>query len=430
VRKESGVGAAKDRLITEQGQGWSFVDGEFACGECVWEPSLRRWVLGNADEDACSYCGHRSAVAVNELFEFIDEGLRTEYDEALESYPYDSEEKALVGTWSDSYELADDLELFANERLNERFIHSFDGRMFCPRDPYGLSESEAFMSGWRRFVEHVKHQSRYYFLTEPAGGGDDDGRAPDELRVNEVPTYLGEAVRELGLVRRIGVDEPVYRARLGRSGETFQGARQLGTAPTGSAKWANRMSPAGIAMFYGAADEQTAIAEVYEPGLDRSGSAKATIGRFNSSRPLHVVDLTGVLDLPSLFDPSARHLREKVRLLREFAEAIAEPIQKDGREHIEFVPSQVVTEYFRDVFRVEGGTPIDGIMYRSSRRRGGVCYVLFVDNEHCVDGEPQPSDDGELRLVLPPGQEKMVGPQLTLWLAAQVGVADTHSAAR
>ena len=51
----------------------------------------------------------QEGVAVNELFAFIDEGLRTEYDDAIEWYPYDSEEKALVGNWSDSYEVADEV---------------------------------------------------------------------------------------------------------------------------------------------------------------------------------------------------------------------------------------------------------------------------------------------------------------------------------
>ncbi|MDE2934568.1 MAG: HEPN-associated N-terminal domain-containing protein [Chloroflexota bacterium] len=132
------MGFAKDRLITEHQQGWTFVDGEFACSECVHKSYLKQWVSTNADEHVCSYCGRHSAeaplaVAVNELFAFIDEGLRTEYGEAMEWYPYDSEDKALFGARSDSYELADDLELFANERLRDRFTRSFDGRMLPPR---------------------------------------------------------------------------------------------------------------------------------------------------------------------------------------------------------------------------------------------------------------------------------------------------------
>ena len=51
---------------------------------------------------------------------------------------------------------------------------------------------------------------------------------------------------------------------------------------------------------------------------------KASVGAFKPSRPLHLIDLTGVLETPSLFDGSVSHLREKVLLLREFAGAIAE----------------------------------------------------------------------------------------------------------
>ncbi|MDE2934608.1 MAG: hypothetical protein OXS47_12195 [Chloroflexota bacterium] len=72
------------------------------------------------------------------------------------------------------------------------------------------------------------------------------------------------------------------------------------------------------------------------------------------------------------------------------------------------------------MFGVDGGTRIDGIMYRSSRNGDGVCYVLFVDNEHCVDGEPEPNDDKELRLLLPPCREKVVGPQLAAWLGDEL----------
>ena len=415
------MGAAKERLIAEQEQGWAFVDGEFACAECVEEPGLKEWVSLNANEHACSYCGRSSAetpvaVPVNDLFAFIDERLRTEYDEALNWYPYDSEDKTLVGVWYDSYELADDLGLFCDERLRDRFIDAFNSRMFCPRDPYGLSESAAFMSGWRRFVEHVKHHTRYYFLTDPSAQGPSGEWHPEELSLDEVPTYLGEAVRELGLVREIGPDATLFRARLGSAGEEFQGAHQLGTAPTGDATWPNRMSPAGIAMFYGAADRRTAIAEVYDPERDPSRTARASVGAFTPSRPLHLIDLTGVLDLPSLFDESVSRLREKVLLLREFAEAIAEPVEKDGEEHIEYVPTQIVTEYFRHVFRIDESTTIDGIMYRSSRRSGGLCYILFIDNEHCVDGELAPEGD-DLHVLLPAGAVRLVGPRLSLWVA-------------
>ena len=414
-RRQWALGTAKDRLMAEWGQGWKFVDDEFACDECVEEPFLKGWVSRNANGQACSYCGRNSprtplAVTVNDLFAFIDEGLRTEYDEALEWYPYDSEEKTLVGTKSDSYELADDLELFSNERLRERFVHGFENRMFCPRDPYSQSESEAFDSGWRRFVDHVKHRTRYYFLTDPSAQDLGDEWSRCELSINQTPSYLGEAIREIGLVRRLETGAPLFRARISRAGAPYRNAQQLGTAPTAAATAANRMSPAGIAIFYGAADERTAIAEVSEEAWDQSLSAAASVGAFKPSRPLHLIDLTGQVELPSMFDGSARHLREKVRLLNGFARDIAEPIQRDEKEHIEYVPTQIVTEYFRHVFAVEEGVPIDGIMYQSSRRPGGVCYVVFVDNKHCVDDGKGPDD--ALYLLLPPDAVQIFGPHL------------------
>ena len=80
-----------------------------------------------------------------------------------------------------------------------------------------------------------------------------------------------------------------------------------------------------------------------------------------------------------------------------------------------------MTEYFRHVFHADGTTPIDGIMYRSSRRPGDVCYVLFVDNEHCIDGETGPGDSEELYMILPPGAKKVAGPRLPLWLTGLGG---------
>ena len=410
------MGVMKDRLIREQDQGWRFMDAAFACKECVEEPFLKRWVPQHASEQDCTYCGRSSrktplAAPVNDLFAFINEGLRTEYEDAPDWYPYDNEDKTLVGHWSDSAELANELELFSSGNLRAAFIDAFGDRMFCPSDPYGLSEREAFVSGWQRFVAHVKHQTRYYFLADPTAQPDGEDWSHNGMSASEIPAYLGEAVRALDLVCEVGTEKPFFRARLSSRGETYKEAGQLGTVPVESATAANRMSPAGIAMFYGADDEPTAIAEVYEESKDKEGTSKASVGAFRPSRPLRLVDLSGHISLPSLFDGAARHLREKVRLLRDFAEAIAQPLEKDRLEHIDYAPTQIVTEYFRHVFPAGEASYIDGVMYRSSRNRSHVCYVLFVDSKHCVDGADCP-EDGELRLLLAPDAVRVFGPGL------------------
>ena len=233
--------------------------------------------------------------------------------------------------------------------------------------------------------------------------------------LSEIPAYLGQAVRDLGLVREVGTEEVFFRARLSMRSETHLRTAELGTVPVSCATTANRMSPAGIPMFYGADDEVTAIAEVYDKSKDERQTAKASVGAFRPSRPLRLLDLSGRLPLPSLFDPTERRLREKVRLLRDFAEAIAQPIEKDRLEHIDYAPTQIVTEYFRHVFSAKEASPIDGIMYPSSRNTDHVCYVLFVDDKHCVDAGDSP-DDGEFSLLLSPDEVHVFGPGLALFL--------------
>jgi hypothetical protein len=61
------------------------------------------------------------------------------------------------------------------------------------------------------------------------------------------------------------------------------------------------------------------------------------------------------------------------RFLRDFSS----PIERDDRIHIDYVPTQVITEYLRDTKL--NGRQVDGIKYRSARSKGGICYVLFVD---------------------------------------------------
>ena len=56
---------------------------------------------------------------------------------------------------------------------------------------------------------------------------------------------------------------------------------------------------------------------------------------------------------------------------------ICQPVQKDGREHINYVPSQVVSEYFAQVFKTPEGKMLDGIVYPSAVALGSVNLALF-----------------------------------------------------
>ena len=80
-----------------------------------------------------------------------------------------------------------------------------------------------------------------------------------------------------------------------------------------------------------------------------------------------------------MFDAARRRDREAILFLHSFANEISKPVTKDGREHIDYVPSQVMSEFFAQVYQLPGETPrhLDGIIYRSAVRPGGKNVVLF-----------------------------------------------------
>jgi hypothetical protein len=56
-----------------------------------------------------------------------------------------------------------------------------------------------------------------------------------------------------------------------------------------------------------------------------------------------------------------------------------------GREHIEYVPTQIVREYIRHISRTTGRRRGMGVVYQSSRNCGGKRCVLFIRNKQCCD---------------------------------------------
>jgi RES domain-containing protein len=132
------------------------------------------------------------------------------------------------------------------------------------------------------------------------------------------------------------------------------------------------MNPAGISYLYLAVDEPTAVREIV--GIS---SAEVVVAEFRAIQEISVLDLTRMPDKPSVFDAERREQREGLIFLKHFAQTISQPVAKDGLEHVSYVPSQVISEYFALVFKNPDGTSLDGILYPSAVNPGGVNLVLF-----------------------------------------------------
>lgn len=134
-------------------------------------------------------------------------------------------------------------------------------------------------------------------------------------------------------------------------------------------------------MFYGSEDAKTAVAEI-----DDDPQLGMWIGTFRTTRPATILDLTR-LPRPFRFfeiqsDSDTRN-RYAIDFLHSFVKSLAEKVEEANREHVEYVPTQVVTEYFRTAFRHDDA-PIDGICYPSAQRAKANSLVLFADQDSVV----------------------------------------------
>jgi hypothetical protein len=157
------------------------------------------------------------------------------------------------------------------------------------------------------------------------------------------------------------------------------------------------MSATGIPLFYGAHDAETAVVETVEPA-DTAESA-VSLGHFELTAPLLVVDMTALPPTPSLFDREHRDRRDELIFLNGFARDISKPVRRDGSEHIDYVPTQVVCEYLRHEFSAPDGRRPQGVLFRSSTRPQGTVTALFIDRDDCLDAGQDPTE-GRPQLML------------------------------
>lgn len=378
------------------------------CPDCFDDPILRTFVQDASSSNSCSFCGesadHPIAAPLEVVAAHIGSALKREYDDPANWLAYEGE---YIGSTSSTEELLRDeiaIELPRDEdgRLLAALVATIDeirddeGRPlspghWCERDPYGLREPDQLRLSWSNFREFVMHRRRYFFRAT-----DQLTRSPlDEiLKPDDLLARIARLVVELGLVVEVPAGTRIYRARFQPIDRQWASAEQLGPPPPDRAKQ-NRMSPAGIVMFYGSDDPETAAEEAH----DRPGHY--AIGEFELLRVARILDLAEIPPVPSLFDEAEAWRRPGLRFLHEFAKDIARPIIRDDRVHIEYVPTQVMTEFFRSYSPLEDHL-LDGIRYSSSRNSDGRSFALFAtqENVRSSDSSVVQANDTEVWLQL------------------------------
>ncbi len=382
------MGWAKGQQIKEQQQGGGSLGDKYVCAKCFNDYALKKFVSKYALANACDYCGRKSqrfiAASIEAVLREISSGIGSEWgnpdDERIDFEDGDYQGN-VIGTYELFYDEIEDT--FENDLLRQDVIKALDEKnpVWCKRNYYGLLPHEALRYSWEEFVRVIKHARRYFFSVPDEQR---EGYYYEEIAPEEFLDRLGEIVTEIGIVRELPEGTHIFRVRVHDPKLIFKSAGELGTAQ--KAPYSNRMSPVGIPMFYGAFEQGTAVAETYDPSP--GPLTIITVGKFETARNFPVLDLTRIPDVPSIFDSEKRGKRPGIIFLHRFTGDLSKPIEKDGREHIEYVPTQVLTEYFRHIYTHPEYGKVLGILYNSSQRPRGKCCVFFFRPDQCCEIRP------------------------------------------
>jgi hypothetical protein len=347
----------------------------FVCTRCLEDKYLGRLIRQSSVAKKCSYCKKikaKNVATLSVLMESITAVFKRRYsDEAHSDCPYDKEAADLINHVS----TLDALQTFAdeiseNEELLEDVANAFDNTSWVEAaDGAWMSghEHEELIWSWERFSRQIKHEQRFFFQQSV-----DPSTNQTVFMASEMLSQIGQLVIRHNLLRKIKTRTTLFRARLRPKGDIWLlDAEQLGVAPPHKA-CAGRMNPAGISYLYTAFKKTTAVAEITP-----DTSTPYVVSNWKTLTELEVVDLSKLPAIPSIFDEEKRREREALLFLYSFIADISKPVEAHENRDIEYVPTQVVSEYFAKVFRDRNGHPIHGIMYGSAKHKEGVNLVLF-----------------------------------------------------
>lgn len=358
-------------------QGWSAPEEKMVCQDCVDDVYLKHLINQAACSKECDYCGKKTAknfaAPVEAIMGAIAHALNYRFAEPTEAgMPWDEGEWVFETTDTADALMAlplncnDDLfEDIASSFVNTEWTRAAGGHWSSPHP------NEEWVSDWEAFAEYVTHRSRYFFM--------DAANQTDGISSGEPVAILrrvAEMANELDLYQTLPARAVMYRVReRGGDADWEICADSMGAPPKERAA-AGRMNPAGIPYLYLSTSMEGALAEVL-----RGPPCQAVVAQFEITRLMRVLDLTRLPDLPSIFDEAQSRRREVILFFLDFVGHICRPVQKNGGEHVSYVPSQVVCEYFAQVFRLPDGARLDGIAYPSAVAPGCVNVTLFPGND-------------------------------------------------
>lgn len=336
------------------------------CSACFDDTALRAWVRAQNGPRGCWACEKFDSptAPLHLIQERIRECVSKYYGHAVDQLYYDSSEGGYLGDHWDSDDLLQMLDLgFPRDsgRLFDAIVDGLGQQPWCNFDAGALDLDDALSSSWTQFCRTVKHERRFFFHSTGEDG-------LDTWTPLSLLTHIAAHCEHSGLIRDIPPGKKLWRARPDLKRGKRARASEFGPAPIEYALQSNRMNPPGIPLLYVASSISTALRETKQDS--------ARIGLWSVVEPLRVLDLRSLPPVPSIFSDATRTDRHALSFLHLFVNDIMKPVKRTRTVDLDYLPSQVVTEFMRD-YPFEGGR-IDGVAYPSTVHRPGWNVALFL----------------------------------------------------
>ncbi len=347
------------------------------CSSCFADEDLRAWIRKEGGPRGCSACNRFDSPTAKfyKVAKHIEECIGRYYGRAVDQLMYCSAEGGYLGAHWDSWDMLEKIGLMLprdDGTLYSSIAQAMADEIWCDFDAGALDLDDALRTSWQGFCETVKHKRRFFF--HATGRDDQDSLTPASLL-----DHIAGVSQNIGLIKEISAGTAFWRARVDLPKGKGAGASDFGPPPVEHALQSNRMNPAGIPMLYLASTIATALKET------RKEAAK--VGLWRATRPLRVLDLRALPPEPGMFSDAGRTTKLTLSFLHDFAADIMQPVDRDQRVHVDYLPSQVVTEFVRD-YQFEGGV-VDGIAYASTVDRRGWNIALFLGPTQLGLAEPE-----------------------------------------
>lgn len=340
---------------------------------------IQKYIRANTYDGYCHYCNkNKKVIDLKDFMVYYMEIVTQFYSDASNFMGYDGREGGYLGQTLEPYELYDEFNPKANNcELEQAIINSIEDKAWaCEEEHYGTSDKDILNFSWNFFKNIVKHKARYLFYNTSIFQDDFY-----KIKAYSILEEVSKGIKKLKLFTVLPSETALYRCRQHNRKIVIRDAKEITAPPTVNAIYPNRMSPAGISMFYGAMKKNTALIEVVDTEDKKRKYVTSAI--FRNKEKLNLIDFT---KLPQLNPFNPKQLKDYYLLsfLNEFVEDLSKPIQHDNKIHIEYVPTQILTEFFRYI-HPNHKIRVDGIIYPSSKDWNAKAVVLFMDHKESLE---------------------------------------------